>query len=127
MMAQVNSAFDQACAHNPSFIIAYISSAQQLNIIPNANTDSQKVDDHQIFDFMKKTYALACSTLRATGKPPPGTREMPKTPCPEDKKQILLEQVSLDHLDDKYKALFQKMLLDNHDVFSKDRFDLGRV
>ena len=127
IMAQINDAFDQACHHDPSFINAYISSAKEFNIIPNANTDSQKVDDHHIFNFMKKTYTLACSTLRATGKPPPGVRDMPKTPCPEDKKHILLEQVSLDHLEDKYKALFQKMLLDNHDVFSKDRFDLGRV
>ena len=84
------------------------------------------MDDHQIFDFMKKTYTLACSTV-GTGKPPPGTRELPKSPCPEDKKHILFEEVSLDHLNDKYKAFFQKMLLDNHDVFSKDRFDLGRV
>ena len=52
---------------------------------------------------------------------------MPKTPCPKDKKQLLLEQVSLDHLEDKNKALYQKMIVDNHYVFSKDRFDLGRV
>ena len=66
------------------------------------------MNDDQIFDFMRKTYSLAFSSLRTTGKPPPGIRDMPKSPCPEDKKQALLEQVSLDHLDEKYKALYQK-------------------
>ena len=31
------------------------------------------------------------------------------------------------HLDNKYKALYQKFIIDNHDVFSKDHFDLGFV
>ena len=45
--------------------------------------------------------------------------------CRQEK--TLLEQVSLDHLDDKYKSLYQKFVIDNHDVFSKDRYNLGWV
>ena len=127
IMAQINSAFTQASAADPTFLKAYVSSAARYNINPQANTDNQKVDDHHLFQFMRQTYTLACNSLRATGKPPPGNRALPSTPCPQDKKQILLEQVPLDHLDEKYKALFQKLITDNHDVFSKDRFDLGRV
>ena len=62
IMAQINSAFDQANASNPAFFQAYIASAKSSNIIYDANTDNRRVDDHRIFDFMKKTYKLAANT-----------------------------------------------------------------
>ena len=42
IMAQINSAFTQASAADPTFLKAYVSSAARYNINPQANTDNQR-------------------------------------------------------------------------------------
>ena len=63
-MGQINAAFNKVSACDPSFIKAYVSSAKKFNILPNSNTDSQKGNDDQKFEFMKKTYRVSLNSIQ---------------------------------------------------------------
>jgi hypothetical protein len=76
---------------------------------------------------MKSSYYLACASLIATGKPPPGSRSRPSSPCPDAKKVNILSKLKLNHLEQNWQEAYTNVVLANHDVFSTDRFDLGHA
>ena len=69
----------------------------------------------------------ATSLLEASGLDPPGIREKPlQDPSPEVRR-ILLEQFATKDIEQAWIPAYKQLILDNHDVFSLDKFDVGHT
>ena len=127
MMANINNTVKAAEATDPQFKDKIHKAAAAQAIFPNRTTNEQSETDEVLFKFMKTTYQEACSALRATGKPLPGKTHKPVTPCPKDIADNLLAQMDQSGLDPAWKKAYQDIVLDNYDVFSLNRYDLGHA
>ena len=87
----------------------------------------QFVNDEILFANMRESYHEACNALRKTGKPYPGKTQKPEQPCSPEVKTKLLEQLDLSGCDPAHKKDYKNLVLDNWDVFSTDRYDLGHA
>ena len=105
--------------------VANIATARQ--IIPDKTTEEQFVNDEILFANMRESYHEACNALRKTGKPYPGKTQKPEQPCSPEVKAKLLEQLDLSGCDPAHKEDYKNLVLDNWDVFSTDRYDLGHA
>ena len=69
----------------------------------------------------------ATSLLEASGLNPSGIREKPlQDPSPEVRR-ILLEQFDTKDIEQAWIPAYKQLILDNHDVFSLDKFDVGHT
>ena len=69
----------------------------------------------------------ATSLLEASGLNPPGIREKPlQDPSPEVRR-ILLEQFDTKDIEQAWIPAYKQLILDNHDVFSLVKFDVGHT
>lgn len=127
IMANINDTFKEASKKDPTFLSRYEKAAAANAIHPYKTTQDQSRTDQQLFKFMKQTYFESVSALRQTSVPSIGRKTKPTQPCPEDVKKILLDQLDLSGTDKDWKAQYQNLVLENWDIFSQDRYDLGHA
>ena len=127
MMANISKTVQAAEAIDPAFKEAIYQTAAARAIIPDKPTNQQYATDDVIFDHMRDSYKAACSALRKTGRPLPGRTTKPEVPCPKDTAINLISQLNLDNCDKEWRQKYVDIVLDNYDVFSTDRYDLGHA
>ena len=88
---------------------------------------SQDISPKQHLDNIQQSLRQASSLLEASGLDPPGIREKPpQDPSPEVRR-ILLEQFDTKDIEQAWIPAYKQLILDNHDVFSLDKFDAGHT
>ena len=127
IMANIDKTVKSAEANDPTFKEKIQKVAAAQAIMPDKVTNEQFTTDTALFGFMKETYKEACSALRKTGKPLPGRTHKPVTPCPKDIADNLLSQMDQSGLDPAWKKAYQEIVIENYDVFSLNRYDLGHA
>ena len=127
IMSNISDTVKEAEAVDPSFKQEMAQVAAAKAIIHDQPTSKQFVTDDIIFDNMRETYTHACNALRKTGNPLPGRRHKPTIPCPKETEIKLLEQLDLSGCDKDQKDRYRRLVLENYDVFSVDRYDLGHA
>ena len=69
----------------------------------------------------------ATSLLEASGLDPPGIREKPSQDPSPEVSRILLDQFDTKDIEQAWILAYKQIILDNHDVFSLDKFDVGHT
>ena len=88
---------------------------------------SQNDSPKQHLKDIQEKLRHATSLLEASGLDPPGIRDKPlQDPSPEVK-QILLEQFDTKDIEQAWIPAYKQLILDNYDVFSLDKFDVGHT
>ena len=97
---------------------------------PTHNGDEPKPQDvspKQHLENIQQKLRHATSLLEASGLDPPGTRDKPlQDPSPEVRR-ILLEQFDTKDIEQAWIPAYKQLILNNHDVFSLNKFDAGRI
>ena len=133
IMSNIREAFEEAVNLDPTFMSRYETAAAEAALDPHKPTQDQARPDPEIFEFMRKTYKEAiksietASSLRPTGKPSGGRKHKPSEPCNPELKSILMDQLDLSGTDKAWRNKYRQLVLENYDVFSKDRYDLGNA
>ena len=127
IMSNISTTVKQAEEADPTFKESMAKVAAASAIMADQPTSKQFVTDDVLFNNMRETYIHACNALRKTGKPFPGRREKPKKPCSKETEIKLLEQLDLSGCDKDQRDRYRRLVLDNYDVFSVDRYDLGHA
>ena len=66
------------------------------------------------------------AALAATGQPPPGT-ELPPGPCLPEKLKYIKDNLDLSEVEPEWQKHYLSFALDNHDVFSGSKLDIGHT
>ena len=101
----------------------------------NTNTPTYNGDESTEKDISPKQHLKdiqqklqhATSLLEASGLDPPGIREKPLHGPPPEVSRILLEQFDTKDIDRLWIPAYKELILDNYDVFSLDKFDVGHT
>ena len=89
--------------------------------------EAKEYTPKQHLDHITKNLRHASSLLEESGLDPPGIREKPlQDPSPEVTKN-LLEQFDTKDVEQEWIPAYQQIILDNYDVFSLDKFDVGHT
>ena len=81
----------------------------------------------QHLEDIQQSLQHATSLLEASGLDPPGIRGKPlQDPSPEVSR-ILLEQFDTKDIEQAWIPAYKQLILDNYDVFSLDKFDVGHT
>ena len=127
IMSNISNTVKEAEAADPTFKESMAKIAAAKAIMIDKPTAKQFVTDDVLFDNMRETFTHACNALRKTGKPFPGKTQKPKVPCSKETEIKLLEQLDLSGCDKDQRDRYRRLVLENYDVFSVDRYDLGHA
>ena len=132
-MAKVSTADTQALS------LVYEAGAAAAHVMPSHPNNElikdimkteirrEDISVEQQLALLKKAYGYAVSTLRASGLDPPGSRSNPVRPCPPEMLKVIDEQFNDTDIDPKVKHQYRQLLIQNYDVLSKNKFDLGNA
>ena len=77
------------------------------------------------FGLQEATPAMVAA-LAATGQPPPGTELLPG-PCLHEKLKYIKDNLDLSEVEPEWQKHYLSFALDNHDVFSGSKLDIGHT
>ena len=76
---------------------------------------------------MRHSYRAALCALEQSGLPIPGSSEKPSLPPSKQVRDHLISQFAFKDVDPQYVESYRRLILENHDIFSKHKLDIGHA
>ena len=99
--------------------------AKRLGVVLVKPVPLHPKDEYDLRAKLKDSYKTAVAALEASGLPIPGTTALPKDEPSKQVRDFLIGNFAFKDIDEQYVEMYRKLILKNHDIFSRHKLDIG--